>query len=37
MIMPVGPQNGSAQNGVGLRKMIPTVWESSLSTRAISL
>jgi hypothetical protein len=32
MIMPRTPTNGSAQNGVGLLKVILTVWLSTLST-----
>ena len=32
MIIPRTPTNGSAQNGVGLGKVILTVWPSTLST-----
>jgi len=32
MIIPRTPTNGSAQNGVGLGKVILTLWPSTLST-----
>src|SRR5207249_8452578 len=36
MSIPVGPQKGADQNGVGVLKTILMVWLSSLSMRAMS-